>query len=270
MKKISLVVTALFILILAACGNKTEQDNKTIVIGAANVPHAEILEKAKPLLKKQGFDLKIKVFQDIVMPNKALADKEIDANYFQHVPYLESENKEKGYNLVNAGAVHIEPFGIYSKNYKKVSDIKKNATIQISSNSADQGRILMLLERENLITFKKGVNKVTASIKDIDKNPKNITFKSPIDPGLLPKAYENNEADLFAINTNYALDSGLTPNKDALILEGSKSPYVNIVAVRKGDENSNKIKKLMSILHSKEIQDFITDKYKGAVLPVTK
>ncbi|MFD2617888.1 MetQ/NlpA family ABC transporter substrate-binding protein [Terrilactibacillus laevilacticus] len=268
MKKISLVLLSLsLILVLAACGKSSSSKETTLTVGASAVPHAEILKKAQPLLKKKGINLKIKVFQDYVLPNKALASKQIDANYFQHVPFLNLYNKQHKTNLVNAGKIHIEPFGIYSKKYKNVSDIKNGATVQISNNQSEQGRILLLLESKGLVKIKPGVDKVTATLKDID-NFKHLKFLSPIAPALLPKAYQNNTADLFAINTNFALQANLTPNKDALILEGSKSPYANIVAVNKGDEKKKAIKELINVLHSKDIQNFIKEKYKGAVLPV--
>lgn len=269
MKKIIFgVLTAAIVLTLAACGSNDAKDKETkLVVGASNVPHAEILEKAKPILKKEGIDLEIKKYQDYILPNKNLADGELDANYFQHIPYLDQYNKDNKTDLINAGKIHIEPFGIYSEKYKKVSDIKEGSTILISNSTADQGRILMLLEKEGLVKIKDSVkDKVTATINDID-NVKKLKFLNQIDPGLLAQAYKNNEADLYAINTNYAIDAGLNPQKDALILEDSDSPYANIVAIRKEDKNNKNLKKLIDVLHSKEIQKFIEDKYNGAVLP---
>lgn len=272
-KSILLVVIAALVFVLAACGN-TSSSNKTSVqktvtltVGASPVPHAEILKKAAPLLKKKGIDLKVKVFQDYVLPNQALASKQLDANYFQHIPYLDLYNKQHHTDLVSAGKIHIEPFGIYSKKYKTVRAIKDGATIQISNNKAEQGRILLLLQSKGLVKIKKGVDGVSATLKDID-NIKHLKFLTPIDPAILPKAYENSQADLYAINTNFALQAHLNPKKDALILEGAESPYANIIAVRKGDQNKKAIKELVQVLHSKTIQDFILSKYKGAVLPV--
>ncbi|WP_413522253.1 MetQ/NlpA family ABC transporter substrate-binding protein [Brochothrix thermosphacta] len=273
MKKIILgLVSVILLVVLAACGNseagKDKEKETTLVIGASNVPHAEILEKAKPILEKEGVKLDIKKYQDYILPNKNLADGEIDANYFQHIPFLDLSNKENKTDLVNAGKIHIEPFGIYSSKYKSVGDVKEGSTILISNNVAEHGRILMLLEKKGLVKIKDSVNnKVNATLKDID-NVKKLKFLNQIDPGLLAKAYQNDEADLYAINTNYALDAGLKPKDDALILEDSDSPYANIIAVKKEDENKPAIKKLVKVLHSKEIQDFITEKYKGAVLPV--
>ncbi|RYL95680.1 ABC transporter substrate-binding protein [Sporolactobacillus sp. THM7-4] len=268
-KILALLLGLSLIFVLAACGKSSggSSDSTTLVVGASPVPHAEILKKAQPVLKKKGIDLKIKVFQDYVLPNKALATKQIDANYFQHTPFLEEYNKQNKTNLVSAGKIHIEPFAIYSRKYKKVSDIKDGSTIQISNNTAEQGRILMLLESAGLVKIKPGVNKISATIKDIE-NPKHLRFLSPIDPALLPKVYQHHSADLFAINTNYALQAKLNPVKDSLILENSKSPYANLIAVRKGDENRKAIRELVKVLHSKEIQDYIKSKYKGAIIPV--
>lgn len=272
-KGILVIISAILVVVLAACGAsdataEKKEKTTTLVIGASNVPHAEILEKAKPILKKEGIILDIKKYQDYILPNKNLADGELDANYFQHIPFLELSNKENDTDLVNAGKIHIEPFGIYSAKYKNVADVKDGATILISNNVAEHGRILMLLETKGLVKIKDSVkNKVDATLDDIE-NTKHLKFLNQIDPGLLAKAYKNDEADLYAINTNYALDAGLQPTEDALILEAADSPYANVIAVRKEDKNKAAIKKLVEVLHSKEIQDFITEKYEGAVVPV--
>ncbi|MFF1991255.1 methionine ABC transporter substrate-binding lipoprotein MetQ [Bacillus mycoides] len=268
MKKIILsVVTALSVFTLAACGGKEE--NK-LVVGASNVPHAEILEKAQPILEKKGIKLEIKKFQDYVLPNKALADKEIDANYFQHIPYLDKEIQEKGYKIVNAGKIHLEPMGIYSKKYKSLKDLPNGGTVIMSNNVAERGRMLALLQKGGVIKLKDGVDVVKATVKDVVENPKNLKFKTDVEPGLSSKLYENNEGDALFINSNYAIDAKLNPKKDAIAIEGSDSPYANIIAVRKGDEKKKEIKELVDVLHSKEIQDFINKEYKGAVLPVNE
>ncbi|SDM96041.1 D-methionine transport system substrate-binding protein [Fictibacillus solisalsi] len=273
-KLITLVLLLAMTTALAACGANGGGDKKLaddkIVVGASNVPHAEILEQAVPLMKKKGIDLEIKKFQDYVLPNKALANKEIDANYFQHIPYLESQMKEnKNYKFENAGGIHIEPIGVYSKKYKSLKDLPKGATIIMSNSVADHGRMLSLLEKEGLIKLKKGKG-YNAQIKDVAENPKNLKFKADVEAGLLPKAYQNGEGDAVLINTNYAIDAGLNPQKDSIALEGADSPFVNIIAVRKGDKDTKTVKTLVQVLHSKEIQDFIKKKYKGAVVPVNK
>jgi D-methionine transport system substrate-binding protein len=279
MKKwISALFAAVLVLALAACGgnNNAANDNKEgkltkLVVGASNVPHAEILEKAKPILKEKGIDLKIVTFQDYILPNKALADKEIDANYFQHIPYLEEQKKEYGYDFVNAGGIHIEPIGIYSKKYKSLEELPDGATIIMSNSVADHGRILSMLQEKGLIKLKDGVDKIKATVKDIVENPKHLKFKADVDAGMLPQIYKNGEGDAVVINANYALDAGLDPAKDPIAVESPKNnPYVNIIAVRKGDENRKEIKTLVEVLHSKEIQDFIKKKYHGAVIPAAQ
>ncbi|MEH7108463.1 MetQ/NlpA family ABC transporter substrate-binding protein [Bacillus sp. JJ1764] len=274
MKKLFVFVSALLVIFsLAACGknNASESKETTLVVGASQVPHSEILKKAKPLLKKKGIDLQVKVINDYVTPNKALASGDLDANFFQHVPYLKNQMaKNKDFDFVNAGGIHIEPIGVYSKRYKKLSELPDGATIIMSNSVADHGRMLSLLDHEKLITLKQGIDKTTAKVEDIAKNPKNLKFKTDVEAAMLPKVYQNDEADAVLINTNYALQAGLNPMKDAIALEGKESPYVNIITVRKGDENKKAIKTLVEVLHSKEIQDFILEKYKGAVVPVSE
>jgi D-methionine transport system substrate-binding protein len=272
MKKVlSVLVLTVLVAALAACGNKTEGgiSDEKIVVGASNVPHAEILEEAKPLLKEKGIELEIKTFQDYVLPNKSLDEKEIGANYFQHVPYLESQMKDHGYKFENAGGIHLEPIGVYSKKYKSLDELPEGATIIMSNSVADHGRMLGLLEKEGLIKVKEGAG-AEAQIKDVVENPKKLKFKADVDAGMLPKAYKNGEGDAVLINTNYAIDAGLNPQKDAIALEGSDSPFVNIIAVREGDKDKKSVKALVEVLRSKEIQDFIKKKYEGAVVPVTK
>ncbi|MEC0696871.1 methionine ABC transporter substrate-binding lipoprotein MetQ [Bacillus atrophaeus] len=272
MKKLFLgALLIVFAGVMAACGSNNASDSKEIVVAATKTPHAEILEEAEPLLKEKGYTLKVKVLSDYKMYNKSLAEKEIDANFFQHVPYLDQENKEnKDYNLVNAGAVHLEPFGIYSKKYKSLKDLPDGATIILTNNVAEQGRMLAMLQNAGLITLDLKVEAVDATQKNITKNPKNLKFKK-IAPELTAKAYENKEGDAAFINVNYAIQNKLNPKKDAIEVESTKNnPYANIIAVRKGEEDSKKIKALMEVLHSKEIKNFIEKKYDGSVLPVAE
>lgn len=275
------LLTALAVFALAACGGSDDKkdakagkdggkDDKEIVIGASNVPHAVILEEAKPLLEKKGYDLKIETFQDYVLPNKSLEEGDLDANYFQHIPYLEGQKKENGYDFVNAGGVHIEPIGVYSKKYKSLNDLPKGAKILMSSSVADHGRILTMLEKEGLVKLKEGVKKEESTLDDIEENKKGLKFEYNYEPALLPQAYNNGEGDAVLINSNYAIDNGLNPLKDSIAIEDKESPYVNVVAVRKEDENSEKIKALIEVLHSKEIQDFILKEWNGAIVPVNK
>lgn len=267
------ILTGALALSLAACGSDKDSgdgEETTLTIGASNVPHAKILEKAEPILEKEGIKLDIETYQDYVLPNKDLESKDLDANFFQHKPYLEQQIKDNGYDFVSAGGVHIEPIGIYSKKHKSLEDLPKGATILISNSVADQGRILTLLETKGLITLKEGVNKDAAQIKDIDKNPKDLKIDAKTAPEMLVQMYKNEEGDAVVINSNYAIDAGLTPTKDSISIEDSESPYVNVIAVRKGDEDKKEIKELMKALHSKEIQDYINKEWEGSVVPVNE
>jgi D-methionine transport system substrate-binding protein len=240
---------------LAACGGnkeasdkgKAKEDDKTIVVGASPTPHAEILEEAKPLLKEKGYDLEVKVFQDYVLPNKALEQKEIDANYFQHIPYLEKEILDKGYDFANAGSIHIEKMAFYS------------------NSQSDWGRVITILQDAGLVKVKDGVELTKATFDDIEENPKNLKFKYDIDPAILTTAYQNDEADLIAINANFAENIGLNPEKDGVFVEKDNSPYANVIATRTEDKDSEKIKALIEVLHSEKIKDFITEKWNGTI-----
>ncbi|GAX08856.1 methionine ABC transporter substrate-binding protein [Secundilactobacillus silagincola] len=254
--------------LLAACGNSSSKPKTTtITVGASPVPHAQILKHVQPQLKKEGVNLKIKVFQDYVMPNKALASKELDANYFQHTPFLNTWNKANHGTLQSAGGVHLEPISAYSKKVKNLKDVKDGATILASSNTPDYGRILTILQDAGLIKVKKGIDITTANFSDISSNPRHLKFKHSYEPKLMPSIYKNGEGDVDFINANYAVQAGLNPLKQAIATEKSSSPYVNIVAVRKGDQNKPAIKKLMKALQSKSTQKWIYNHYKGAVLP---
>jgi D-methionine transport system substrate-binding protein len=258
---------------LAACGGnkeasdkgKAKEDEKTIVVGASPTPHAEILEEAKPLLKEKGYDLEVKVFQDYVLPNKALEQKEIDANYFQHIPYLEKEILDKGYDFANAGSIHIEKMAFYSKNVKSVDDVKDGATVLVSNSQSDWGRVITILQDTGLVKVKDGVELTKATFDDIEENPKNLKFKHDIDPAILTTAYQNDEADLIAINANFAENIGLNPEKDGVFVEKDNSPYANVIATRTEDKDSEKIKALIEVLHSEKIKDFITEKWNGTI-----
>lgn len=249
-------------------GGSGNEKNEVIKVGASPVPHAEILEEAKPLLEKKGYKLEIEEFTDYVLPNKALAEKDIDANYFQHIPYLEAQKQEHGYDFVNAGGIHIEPIGVYSKKYKSLEELPDGATIIMSNSVADHGRMLSMLEEKGLIKLKDGVDKTKATVDDIAENKKNLKFKTDIEAPMLTKAYENNEGDAVLINGNFALDAGLDPSKDAIALESPKdNPYVNVIAVRSEDKDSEKIKALVEVLQSDEIKEFIQTNYQGSVIP---
>ena len=239
------------------------QANEKLVVAATPIPHAEILELVKPTLAKEGVDLEIKVFTDYVQPNVQVAEKRLDANYFQTLPYLENFNKGKGTNLVTVVGVHVEPFGGYSKKIKNISELKDGATVAIPNEGSNSGRALLLLQKAGVITLKDPSNAL-ATPKDIASNPKHLKFKE-LESALLPRVLD--QVDLDLINTNYALEAGLNPAKDALIIEDAKSPYVNFLVARPDNKDSDAIQKLAKALTSPEVKAFIDSKYKGAVVP---
>lgn len=234
-----------------------------LVVAATPIPHAEILELVKPTLAKEGVDLEIKVFTDYVQPNVQVDQKRLDANYFQTLPYLKNFNEGKGTHLETVIGVHVEPFGGYSKKVKSLADLKDGATVAIPNEGSNSGRALLLLQKAGLITLKNPTNAL-ATPKDIATNTKNLKFKE-LESAMLPRVL--NEVDLDMINTNYALEAGLNPAKDALVIEGSDSPYVNYLVARPDNKNSDAIQKLAKALTSPEVKAFIEKKYNGAVLP---
>ncbi|GAA2915569.1 MetQ/NlpA family ABC transporter substrate-binding protein [Enterococcus pseudoavium] len=278
-KILGFAAVALLTIGLAACGSSNDsassdssskEKNNTLVVGASPTPHAEILEHVKPLLEKEGVNLEIKKFDDYVLPNKALADKDIDANYFQHKPFFDKAVKENDYKFTDAGAIHIEPMGLYSKKIKDIKDLKDGATIITSSSESDWGRIITILQDAGLVKVKEGVDLETATFDDIAENPKKLKFDHSIDPALLATTYSNDEGDLVAINANFAYGAGLNPVKDSVLLEKDTSPYANIIAVRTADKDDDRIKKLIKVLHEKDVQDWILEKWDGSVKPVEK
>lgn len=276
-KTISLILALAFVLtFVAGCSqaapapaSETEQNNSgepkqvVIKIGATPVPHAEILNFVKPLLEKENISLDIIEFQDYVQPNTALADKELDANFFQHKPYLDNFIKERSLDLVPVANVHVEPLGLYSKTIKNISELKEDSTIAIPNDATNAARALLLLQSCGLIKLKDGVG-IEATEKDIAENPKNIKVQ-PAEAAQLPRIIE--DVDGAVINTNFALPAGLNPVKDALVIEGKDSPYANIVVVRGGDENRTEIQKLVEVLNSDEVKKFLEEKYEGAIVP---
>ena len=232
-------------------------------VAATPVPHAEILEFVKPALAKEGVNLKVKVFTDYVQPNVQVAEKRLDANFFQHQPYLDEFNKAKGTNLVSVAAVHLEPLGAYSSKYKKLDELTDGATVVIPNDATNGGRALLLLDKAGLIKLKDSKN-ILSTPKDIVENKKNLKFRE-LEAATIPRVLT--QVDLALINTNYALEAKLNPEKDALVIEGSDSPYVNILVARPDDKDSEDMKKLVAALHTPEVKAFILEKYKGAILP---
>lgn len=275
-------VLLVLILALAACGTAApngsqDQSNPsnagqaqdtnepvTLKVGATAVPHAEILEDVvKPALEKEGIQLEVVVYEDYVQPNLNLQDKEIDANYFQHIPYLEKMSSEKNLNLVPLVGVHIEPMGIYSKKIKSLDELKEGATVTIPDDPTNGGRALFLLQKAGLLKLKENAG-IEATVHDIAENPKKLNIKT-LEAAMLPRTLE--DADIAVINTNYALQADLVPTEDALAIEESDSPYVNVLVVRKEDKDNENLRKLAKALTSDEVKAYIEEKYKGSVVP---
>ncbi|WP_460355109.1 MULTISPECIES: MetQ/NlpA family ABC transporter substrate-binding protein [unclassified Pseudomonas] len=236
---------------------------ETLTVAATPVPHAEILEFVKPALAKEGVDLKVKVFTDYIQPNVQVAEKRLDANFFQHQPYLDEFNKAKGTSLVAVTGVHLEPLGAYSNKIKDLKDLPSGANVVIPNDATNGGRALLLLAKAGLITLKDPTN-ILSTPKDISQNPKDLKIRE-LEAATIPRVLT--QVDLALINTNYALEAKLDPSKDALVIEGNDSPYVNILVSRADNKDSDAMQKLAAALHSPEVKKFITEKYKGAVLP---
>ena len=255
MKKLLVAVAAF----AAISANAAE----TLSVAATAVPHAEILEFVKPTLAKEGVDLKVKVFTDYIQPNVQVAEKRLDANFFQHQPYLDEFNKGKGTNLVSIAGVHLEPLGAYSSKFKTLQEIPSGANVVIPNDATNGGRALLLLQKAGLITLKDKAN-ILSTPKDIAENPKGLKIRE-LEAATLPRVLT--QVDLALINTNYAIEAKLNPKADALFIEGDDSPYVNILVARPDNKDSDALKKLVGALHSPEVKAFINEKYKGAVIP---
>ena len=275
MKKKILALALAGVLVVGAltgCGSSKSEssekktDDKKITVAASATPHAEILEEAKTLLKDKGYELEVKVFDDYVQPNNVVESGEFDANYFQHVPYLEQFNEEKGTHLVVAGKIHYEPFGIYPGTKKELKDIAKGDKIAVPNDTTNEARALLLLQDNGIIKLKDGAG-IKATVNDIEENPNNIEIVE-LEAAQVPRVV--NEVAYVVLNGNYALEANYTVKKDALAYEKSDSEaaktYVNVIAVKEGNENSEKIKALVDVLKSDSIKKFINEKYDGAVI----
>ena len=242
-------------------------DDKTITVAASETPHSEILEAAKPILEEEGYDLEVTVFDDYVQPNEVVESGDFDANYFQHIPYLNSFNEEKGTHLVNAGGIHYEPFGIYPGTKSSLDDIADGDTIAVPNDTTNEARALLLLQDNGIIKLKDGAG-LEATVNDIEENPYNVEI---VELAAEQVARVAEETSYIVLNGNYALQAGYSVSKDALAYETSDSEaaktYVNVIAVKEGNENIYKIKALVDVLKSDEIKDFINEKYDGAVIP---
>ena len=267
------LVGALSVSMLAGCGSsngdskKDSAENKTIKVAASATPHAEILEYAKTALKEKGYDLEVTIFDDYVKPNEVVESGEFDANYFQHEPYLNSFNEEKGTHLVVAGKIHYEPFGIYPGTKKSLDDIADGDTIAVPNDTTNEARALLLLQDNGIIKLKDGAG-INATVNDIEENPHNIEI---VELEAAQVARVVGETSFVVLNGNYALQAGFSVSKDALAYETSDSEaaktYVNVIAVKEGNENDDAIKALVDVLKSDDMKKYINDTYDGAVLP---
>lgn len=292
-KLVTLLLTIALVAVLAACGGNNDKENNgtnnnannesnnnaannndaepvQVVIGASSVPHAEILEQAQPILAEKGIDLVIEQYEDYVLPNDDLANGTLDANYFQHIPYLEKTNDDTGYDLTHIGGVHIEPMGAFSQNIESVDAIPDGAEIVLSNSVAEHGRVLGLLQSAGLIKLDESVEIKAATIDDIVENPKNLKFSPDYEPVFLPNIYETEPDTVVVINGNYAIGAGLNPVEDSLFVEGSESVYVNVLAVKQEDKDSEALQTVLEVLRSEEIQSWIEEKYEGSVIPVSE
>lgn len=286
MKKLLLSLFSLtLVVVLAACGNNNNTTNSAganagagagaesttepaadpvkLVVGASAVPHAEILKAIAPQLEAQGITLEIKEFTDYIQPNVQLSEKNLDANFFQHQPYLDDQNQKNGSDLVAVKAVHVEPFGAYSKKIKSIDELADGAKIAIPNDATNGGRALILLAKNGLISLKDDTN-ITSTQADITENKKNLKIIE-LDAAMLGRQLD--EVDLALINTNYALEADLVPTEDALFIEGTDSPYANILVARPDNKDSDAIQKLAAALTSPEAKAFIEEQYKGSIIP---
>ncbi|MFC5667865.1 MetQ/NlpA family ABC transporter substrate-binding protein [Kitasatospora misakiensis] len=269
LKFTSVLATAGIALSLAACGSNSDSassdPNAPLTVVASPTPHGQILKYVKDnLADKAGLKLNVKEVTDYVTPNTAVQDGSADANYFQHVPYLEDFNKKRGTDIVSVETVHLEPLGVYSKKVKAIAELADGATIGLPNDATNEGRALKLLADNKLITLKDGAG-TAATPADVTGNPKNFKWKE-LEAAQLPRSIA--DLDAAVINGNYALDSGLKPATDAVVLEKADgNPYANILAVKKGKENDPRVKKLAELLHSPEVKKFIDDTFQGSVIP---
>lgn len=251
----------------AAGTESVEAENKVITIGASSTPHAEILEVAKPILAEQGYDLQITTFDDYIIPNEVVESGELDCNYFQHIPYLESFNESKGTHLVNAGGIHYEPYGIYPGKKSALTELADGDTIAVPNDATNEARALLLLQDNGLIKLKEGVG-LTATKKDIEEYLVDIEI---LELEAAQVARVKDEVACIVLNGNYALQAGISVAKDAIVYELSDSEaaktYVNVIAVKEGNENNEGIKALISVLKSDAVKEYINNTYDGSVIP---
>lgn len=271
-KYLGLLLSVLLLVgLLAGCGNTAPKEEPApgkaeivkLVVGATAQPHAEILEQVVPLLAQEGVDLEVKVFTDYVQLNPALQEGTIDANFFQHVPYLEDYNDNNGTDLVWTVKVHTEPMGVYSKKITDINDLPDGAIVGIPNDATNGGRALAVLEKAEIIKLKEGAG-VTATDADIVENPLKIKI-TMMDAAMLPRTLE--DAEICVINSNYALEGGLNPVEDSIFMEAKDSPFANVIAVKSENKDNEAIQKLGAALQTPEVKKFIEDTYEGACVP---
>lgn len=244
-----------------ASANNASAVSQTITVGATPVPHAEILEFVKADLANEGFELVVKEFNDYVQPNLATDSGELDANFFQHIPYLEEFNKNKGTALVSVAGIHLEPMGVYSRKHSSFTIVSDGVSIAVPNDPTNESRALDIIAKTGVVTFKESALKTPL---DIVSNPKNIVFKE-LEAAQMPRALD--DTDFAVINSNFAMAAGLKPTEDSLVMEDKSSPYVNVLVVKAGNEESAKTKALIKALQSEKVKAFIDEKYQGAVVP---
>ncbi len=272
MKK-SLFVAAILLSVSAvfAGGAKEEKSAQaqgpvTLKVGATPEPHAALLNLVVDDLAKEGVNLQVVEFTDYVTPNEALENGELDANYFQHIPYLESFNKERGYHLVNAGGIHVEPFALYSKKFKDLASIANGSTIAIPNDPTNEGRALLLLQAAGLLKLVDNIG-LEATVIDVKENPKNLKFQE-VEAASLPRVLE--DVGAAVINGNYAIPAGLVATRDGLFVEDASSPYVNVIAVKQGHENDAAVKALVAVLKSQKVADYVAKQYPNGEVVLVK
>ena len=282
-KLLALLLGLTLCLSLAACGGSDEgaaddtageegitaeeggetAETVTLTVAASPTPHAVILEACIPLMEEKGYELVVNQYDDYVVPNTAVEDGDEDANYFQHIPYLDEFNETRGTHLVNVAGVHIEPMAIYAGKTASLEELPDGAVIGVPNDATNEGRALLLLEAQGLITLDDSSNLTATPINIVD-NPKNLQFEE-IEAKTLPSSLP--DLDLAVINSNYALGAGLNPTTDALAIESADSPYVNVLVVKEGNEDNAAVQALVEVLHSDTIRDFINEEFDGAVVP---
>lgn len=264
-KLLALLLVIIAVVAAAGCGSggSPKQEEKVLKVGVTSGPHAEILDQVKKVAERDGLKIEIVEFNDYVQPNAALDQGEIDANAFQHQPFLDNHVKDRGYKLVSIAKTVILPMGIYSDKVKKLEDLAEGASVAIPNDPSNAGRALLLLHQAGLIKLKPGAG-ADATVLDIVENPKKLKIKE-LEAALIPRAIA--DMDIAAINTSYAIKAGLVPSRDGLALENASSPYANVLVVREKDKDKPVFQRLIKAYHSEDIKKYLSDHFNGSILP---